>query len=295
MTLLSVLFKDLLARMRTWRMVGVVVLHLGLLSIIAFVVARFLLRQQNFGFSQGPQVGQTLFATLATTELLLIVFITPAVTATVLSSERERRTFELLLLTQLSGPGIVAGKVLGTLCFVLLLIFASLPVFSLVFLFGGVAPGALARVFVLYFASATTLASLGVCVSALARRSQVATAVSYALVLALVFGSVISAVFVAPRQAVVTITGTGQTPQQPTSRLYNALIVTSPLVALASTVAGGTNSGSLVPLVNSNAASRAKGLSMWRLHLGFDVVLSVLLWCLASLVIRPPRWARGRG
>ena len=81
----------------------------------------------------------------------------------------------------MSSLWIVLGKLLSSLSYVFLLMLAALPLFSLVFLFGGVSPGQVVLAFVISLASALTLGTIGVFISVLIRRGQIATVLSYAV------------------------------------------------------------------------------------------------------------------
>jgi hypothetical protein len=82
------------------------------------------------------------------------------------------------------------GKLLSALTYVFLLIIASIPLASLVFVFGGVGPEDLVRGYVVLFALAFGMGALGMLISALVKRTQTATVLTYVLVLALTIGSV---------------------------------------------------------------------------------------------------------
>jgi ABC-2 type transport system permease protein len=302
MTLLGVLAKDLLSRMRTWRTMLVVGLHLATLSGIALglTYAAQVALPGAFAFMSGPLQGPQLFNVLASFELLLIVFLAPALTATAISGERERRTFELLLLTRLSGAAIVAGKLLGALAFLLVLIAGSLPVFSLVFLFGDVAPQALGRVYLLYAAVATTLAAIGVSASALTRRTQTSTAVSYALAFALVFGTTFATTILnVPRPGM-----NGTPPSVPIAAWLAA--AANPLVALLSLLPNPSASGVvpfiqflpvpafLTSFVQPPALPRLLQGPLWRVYLLFAAIASLLLLSIAAWAVRRPQIRRPR-
>lgn len=302
MTLFSVLTKDMLGRMRSWKAALIVGLHLSMLSAVALAETRVLQGQSGFGLGgavPGPQQGLVLFDSLASFELLLIIFLTPGLTAATISGERERRTFDLLLLTRLSGLGIVVGKLLGTLSFLLLVVFGSLPVFSLVFLFGGVTPSTLVRVYALYVAVATALATTGIFASALAHRPQVSIAISYTIAFALVFGTSLAATILYRPMPYKF----GVPPAVPLAAWLAA--AANPLAALASILpqlgyGGGMvfapvlmpsvmTSGSEPPLIGG-----AWHLPLWELHVGMDAVAALCFLGIAAWAVRPPQWARRR-
>ena len=70
-----------------------------------------------------------------------------------------------------------------------LLILASVPLASIVFVFGGVGPEDLLRGYALLFALAFGMGALGLFISALVRRTQTATVLTFVAVLALTLGS----------------------------------------------------------------------------------------------------------
>lgn len=212
----------------------------GYLGLLTLAVVGFLGLVGAVGGTVSPMVGTQLFSALGTGAVLLLTFITPALTAGTVSGERERRTLDLLLVTRASPFGLAAGKLTGSLSYVLFLLVASLPVFALVYLFGGVP--AIYLIMVLAVAAVTALAnaSLGLLLSALLRRTIVASVIAYLLVLLLVFGlPFVSAVAMVARQQ----TGQGGPPGVPPAYLY-----ASPLVSVSSVLPAGS-SGMGVPLI----------------------------------------------
>ena len=103
--------------------------------------------------------------------------------------EREKQTIDLLVATPLSTLGMVIGKLFSALTYVFLLILASIPLMAIVFVFGGVGPEDVARAYALLFALAFGMGAIGLFVSALVRRTQTATVLTFIVVLALTLGS----------------------------------------------------------------------------------------------------------
>lgn len=181
----ALLAKELRARSRGWRPVFLLT---GYLAALTLGVAGFLALSQEAIGSVMPTLGTQLFSVLALGAVLLLAFITPALTAGAISGERERRTLDLLLVTPASPLGLVAGKLLASLFTIVILLVASLPAFALVYLYGGVPVRYLALVLVVALATAMANAAFGLLLSALLRRTVVASALAYVLVLGLVFG-----------------------------------------------------------------------------------------------------------
>ena len=102
----------------------------------------------------------TLLRILAPLQLVLAALAAAAVSAVSVTSEKDRRTLELLLVSSLTDAEIVLGKLAASLLQVLLLLLSAIPVFALVSLFGGVTNGQLARLFAVTAAAAIASASL---------------------------------------------------------------------------------------------------------------------------------------
>jgi hypothetical protein len=84
----------------------------------------------------------------------------------------------------------VVGKLISALSYVFLLIIASIPLASLVFVFGAVGPEDLLRGYLMLFALAFGMGAIGLFISALVKRTQTATVLTYVLVLVLSIGTV---------------------------------------------------------------------------------------------------------
>jgi ABC-type transport system involved in multi-copper enzyme maturation permease subunit len=115
------------------------------------------------------------FAGVYGVELFLVCFVAPAFTAAAISSERERQTYDLLRTTLLPARALVFGKLASALSYVLLLIFAAVPLQSMAFLLSGVGWEELTIGFLLLVISAVTFASLGLYISSVARTTLAAT------------------------------------------------------------------------------------------------------------------------
>ncbi len=221
--------KELRSRSRGWRPA---VLLTAYLLVLSAGVAGFPALIERAGGVVSVAVGPQLFATLATVSVLLLAFITPALTVGAISGERERRTLDLLLVTRASALGLVSGKLLGSLFYVFFLMVASLPAFAMVYLFGGVPPFYLGMVLAVAAVTAVSYAALGLLLSALLRRTIVASVIAYLLVLALVFGLPFLA-------AVMSVAAQVQRSGQMVASPPPAYICASPLTSLSSVLPSG--------------------------------------------------------
>ena len=110
--------------------------------------------------------GIMLFRFLSVIQLALALFFSPVVAGASISAEKDRRTFDLLLMTDLTNWEIVMGKLLASLLQMAVLLAAAVPLFSLCLLLGGASFEQVARVFAVTVASALATGSLGILIAA---------------------------------------------------------------------------------------------------------------------------------
>jgi ABC-type transport system involved in multi-copper enzyme maturation permease subunit len=183
--------KEYRSRMRTWRSPLTITIHvliLGAVGWAVFAVIAGTMVNAGGGLSPGS-MGITIFTFLVLFQVALLAFITPALTAGAISGERERQTIDLLFVTPLAPFSIIWGKLLASMSFVVLLLILSVPIFSLVFLFGGIELDQVFAAFALTGVTAMTLGFLGVAFSTIFKRTLAATVASYGAAFVLLVGS----------------------------------------------------------------------------------------------------------
>ncbi len=180
--------REFVSRMRSARAYTIITIYLAIVSALGVLLyaVSFLTSTRTIGSS--GQVGTVVFSFLVGMQVLLVSFLTPAFTVSAVSSERERGTFDLLLATLVSPRQIVLAKLLSSIGFTLVLIVATLPLFSLAFLLGGVEPVELLIVLCVVLSSALFFSLLGLYASARSRTTLGATVITYAVTLGIVIG-----------------------------------------------------------------------------------------------------------
>lgn len=171
-----ILIKEMRSTMRSKRTFTAMTLFLLLLVGLQLFIY-YTVTQNSVGSSS--DVGQMLFGFSSAIELLLLATITPPLTATAISNEHQQKTFDMLISTPLTPAQILRGKLLASMNYLFLLIFASLPISSVVFLFGGVTPSALLWWLALTITLLLMLGTLGLFISTILRNGGAATALTY--------------------------------------------------------------------------------------------------------------------
>jgi ABC-type Na+ efflux pump permease subunit len=101
------------------------------------------------------------FRVLAYVQLTLLLFFSALAAASTISLEKDRRTFLLLLITDLHNYEIVLGKLFGSLLQIALMLVGSIPVFALLIILGGIDPYQIAETMLVLGTTALAAGSLG--------------------------------------------------------------------------------------------------------------------------------------
>ncbi|MFX3674270.1 MAG: ABC transporter permease [Paenisporosarcina sp.] len=173
-----VLVKEVKLRFRSLKSFTGILFYLMAMSIFVFGFIFLTTKFTGTGFFR-PEESFFLFALLTFIQLGLILFITPGLTAGTISTEREKQTLNILLTTSQSSTQIILGKLSSSIAFLVLMLIAGLPIYSLVFLFGGISPGQLGLIFLFFFLTMLAVGSIGVMFSTITRKTIVSMIVTY--------------------------------------------------------------------------------------------------------------------
>jgi ABC-type transport system involved in multi-copper enzyme maturation permease subunit len=127
------------------------------------------------GDADAAAIGTWLFKALAGIELAAVALVAPALAAPSFASERQKETLGLLAIAGAPPIAIVAGKALGRLAQVGVLVAISIPLMSALFTVGGLTPRLVGQIFVAAFALGAFGVAMGALHSVGARRAEVAT------------------------------------------------------------------------------------------------------------------------
>jgi len=279
MNINPVLLKELKVRMRGWKAAGIIAAYLLILSLVALFIM-YNAFMNPYSTTIDPQVSIGAYTGLAIIQFILIMFIVPALTAGAISGEREKQTLDLVLCTRLRPISIITGKLFASTSQTLLLIIASLPLFSMVFMFGGISIKEILQLFGFYIVTAVAVGCIGIFYSACLRRTTAATVLTYGTVAFLAFGTIFIGVFY------VDI-------------LYKAnykdflpIFYANPIVGFSSLLAGqfGYYRGGMGILPGLFlSGNTAKSIDPWLGNVIFDIVFSAVLLVLSAIRINPVR------
>lgn len=137
-------------------------LYLGGLWILLLTVWQTLVGWQ-YQATAGDlaRFGLLAFQILTHVQLALLLFFSALSAASTISLEKDRRTFLLLLLTDLRNDEIVLGKLFGSLLQIVLMLVGSIPVFALLLMLGGIDPAQIAETMIILLTTSFAAGSLG--------------------------------------------------------------------------------------------------------------------------------------
>ena len=292
-----IIVKELRSRMRGARAFFILTGVLLLMGGTSYLLYRMALATVGYYYSGplSPQIGQSLFLTLAFMELLMVCTVAPAVTAGAISSEQEKLTYEMLLTTPLHPASILWGKLVSALSYVFLLIFAAVPMASLFYIFGGVTLRDMIKALAIVVIIAVAFGVLGLFMSALLKRTSRATVISYLIVAAFSFGTI----FVYMAAAVIR---QGEPPRwllvpSPISALFSAIAPTTPYggspIGILNYL-GMSFGGNWGALAGTTVSYTSVPRPIYHYTLPFYGMFALLLYLISNRLILPTRrWRVG--
>lgn len=129
-----------------------------------------------------------IYALVIALGFLLLLFITPSMTASSISSERASQTLDLLLTTQLSPWRIISGKLSAAAWKLCMLLCSSVPAMLLPLLYGGIGVSEAVAMLLVFAAEAAVLLCIGLYASTLSAHTARTTAAAYGITVGLCAG-----------------------------------------------------------------------------------------------------------
>jgi len=136
-----VLFYDMVRSARRGRFVIVRCAYAGLL-LFFLCCAWFNMRPSGLGNDrhEAARLAEAFFETFMAVQILAVGVLTPAYVAGAIAEEKDRKTLEFLLATDLRNREIVLSKLLARLANLTLFVLTGLPILSMIQFLGGVDP-----------------------------------------------------------------------------------------------------------------------------------------------------------
>lgn len=162
------LLKEIRIRMRARTVL--IVENLYVIAICMTVLLSFVLAG-NLREVLGWELGKSVFQTMIYAQAFLMLFVSPLVTASAVTMEREEKTFDSLWATPVSPRRIIGAKLAAALSCFLMLVLVSLPLISICFILGGVGPEDILKAYALTILCVVAAGAMGLYWSTVFQRS----------------------------------------------------------------------------------------------------------------------------
>jgi ABC-type transport system involved in multi-copper enzyme maturation permease subunit len=163
------------------------ILYGGFLCFILCYMLMILVVNQGMGQELRPRdtavLSEVFFVTFMLVQITLVVVLTPAYVAGAIADEKDRKTMEFLLATDLLSREIILSKLVSRLANLTLLLLTGLPVLSILQLIGGVDPELMLAGFAGVGLTMLGIASVSILMSTLFKKPRDAISLTYLMLL----------------------------------------------------------------------------------------------------------------
>ncbi len=127
------------------------------------------------------------FSFIVMAQYAMIILVTPALTCSSISYEKQAGTWDLMMTTKVRPSDVIIGKLLVALSHIAIVIVSGLPILALSFMYGGIVPGDILMICICFVCAALLTASIGLFFSSALKKSALCAATSYIAVLLILF------------------------------------------------------------------------------------------------------------
>ncbi len=177
-----VLQRELLGNLRMGRAFLLLLFYVGTLGLVVFLAWP---QEQRLDLTTNPIAARRLVNLVFLGQYLLASLMAPSFAAGAITGEKERKSYEMLLASPLRPGAIVLGKLLASLCHLLLLVMASLPIVMLCLPLGGVSLYEALAAYLALILSVITFGMISLAASSYFRRTSASLVVAYLVILPL--------------------------------------------------------------------------------------------------------------
>ncbi len=183
--------KDVKVQSRSMKICWGVFAYELILALVFFLAMTVI--QGNSRYSTGNIYSAMvwLYPILAVTQLVILGILVPIRTASSISGEKERQTFDIMMTTSMSPFSVIMGKVMTAVVQSMFYVVASMPIMALPFIIGGMSWAYLFLFLGIALLVAFFSASIGILCSSLCKKSVGAVNMSYVFYLIFFLGTVI--------------------------------------------------------------------------------------------------------
>lgn len=179
MQLSPIVKKDVKVQSRSMKICWGLFAYEVILALVFFLAMLVIQSESRYSMNNIYSSLVWLYPVLAVTQLIILGMVVPVRTASAISGERERQTFDIMMTTSMTPFSIIMGKVMTAILQSMFYVAASMPVMALSFVIGGMSWSYLFWFFGIALLMSLFSASIGILCSAICKKSISAVILSY--------------------------------------------------------------------------------------------------------------------
>jgi ABC-type transport system involved in multi-copper enzyme maturation permease subunit len=173
--------KDMRVRVRSMRMCWGIFAYAAIMAMVFFFAIFFFKSLIAYDVANIYSYIIMLYPVLALTQIGILGVVIPINTASSISGEKERQTFDIMMTTSMTPFSIIAGKVISAMIDGMSYVVAGLPIMALAFVIGGISWSYLFKFIGVALLVSLFSASIGIMCSSLCKKSITAVTMSYGI------------------------------------------------------------------------------------------------------------------
>lgn len=275
-----VLRREIQTSFRNRKVFGAIMFYVAVLMAVAGCIFWSEI-YNSYDFSFDPSNINLLYLLMALMQLFLIIIIVPAITGGSINGEKEKQTFDLLLVSKMKPVSIVTGKLLAGICLMSVMIIAAAPVFAVTIQFGGASAKDVILIMLYFLAEVVCIGSVSIFFSSVVKKPSLSAVIVYAIYAFMTVGTYV--LFMLYNE--YTQVTMNSVPPEYIYCIVTGLNPFASVMAAVSSQVGIDVSG----VISSVYYPSITYDSIWMLHIGLDAVITVLAVLGASRMINPLR------
>lgn len=181
--------KDIKVQARSMRCCWEIFVYEAIMAVVFFFAMFLFSQQMTYSSANIYSSIVWLYPALAVTQIFILGVVVPVRTASAISGEKERQTFDIMMTTSMTGFSIIMGKVLTAMIQSMFYVVAGLPIVALAFVIGGLSWGNLFWFLAVSLLVSFVSASIGILCSSICKKTISAIILSYGIYVLLFIGS----------------------------------------------------------------------------------------------------------
>ncbi|MCM1024930.1 MAG: ABC transporter permease [Roseburia sp.] len=179
MQLNPIVKKDVRVQARSIKICLGVFFYEAILALVFFFAMFIIQQERRYSTSNIYSYMVWLYPVLSITQLVILGVVVPVRTASAISGEKERQTFDIMMTTSMTPFSVILGKVMTAMLQSMFFVVASMPIMALSFIIGGMSWSYLFGFLGIALLVALFAASIGILCSSICKKSITAVILSY--------------------------------------------------------------------------------------------------------------------